>query len=103
MSLSTLRKIVGGSQVSRQPLRRPSRRPGVEALEDRRMLSATLVVGGANDPAAQYHTINAAVTAANPGDTIRVDAGTYHESVNVTKTLTFVANHRRGDVIVDPG
>jgi parallel beta-helix repeat protein len=67
------------------------------------MLSATLVVGGANDPAAQYSTINAAVTAANPGDTIRVDAGTYHESVNVTKTLTFVANHRRGDVIVDPG
>jgi parallel beta-helix repeat protein len=36
-----------------------------------------------------YTTISSAVTAATAGDTIKVCAGIYAETVNVTKTLTF--------------
>ena len=39
-------------------------------------------------PGAQYSSIQAAVTAAKPGDTINVCAGTYHEQVTVNKKLT---------------
>lgn len=39
-------------------------------------------------PGAQYTSIQAAVTAAHPGDTINVCSGTYHEQVTVTKKLT---------------
>jgi hypothetical protein len=35
-----------------------------------------------------FPTIQAAVTAANPGDTILADAGSYAENVTVNKTLT---------------
>jgi parallel beta-helix repeat protein len=52
----------------------------------------TLVVG--NDPTqckdAQYTTINAAVLAAQPGDTVRVCPGTYPEYVVVNKPLELV-------------
>ena len=37
-----------------------------------------------------YSTIQAAVNAANPGDTILVDSGTYNESVNCTKAVDLV-------------
>src|SRR5207244_1130256 len=39
---------------------------------------------------ATYPTINAAVAAANPGDTIKVCPGTYNENVAVNKRLTFL-------------
>lgn len=39
---------------------------------------------------ATYPTISAAVAAASAGDTIKVCAGTYNESVNVNKTLTIL-------------
>jgi hypothetical protein len=52
---------------------------------------ATLTVGNpATCPGATYPTINAAVVAASPGDTIKVCAGTYPETVVVTKQLTFL-------------
>ncbi|MEU8586775.1 right-handed parallel beta-helix repeat-containing protein [Streptomyces sp. NPDC048664] len=54
--------------------------------------AAELLVGTAGptcvDP--QYATIQAAVTAAAPGATIRVCAGTYPETVEVDKPLTFL-------------
>src|SRR5207237_2179540 len=109
MVLSTLRKWVGGSRgtqrVSAGPRHRRRFQPRVESLEDRAVPSAMLMVDDdhAQCPTAQYTSINAAVAAAQPGDTIHVCAGTYHESVTVNKTLTFVADHHGGDVIVDPG
>ena len=51
-------------------------------------------------PTAKFTTIQSAVDAANPGDTIRVCAGTYVEQVSISKALTI-----RGDngAIVMPG
>src|SRR5436305_14866387 len=52
----------------------------------------TLVVG--NDPTqckdAKYSSINAAIAAAQNGDTIRVCAGTYTENVIVNKSVELV-------------
>ncbi len=41
-------------------------------------------------PAATFTSISAAVAAANPGDTIKVCAGTYNELVQVDRTLTIL-------------
>ena len=56
---------------------------GVESLEARQLMAAHIV----GSPAV-FPTIQAAVNAANPGDTVKVDAGTYHESVVINKHLT---------------
>jgi parallel beta-helix repeat protein len=77
--------------------------PRLDFLEDR-LVPSTLFVDDdhAQNANAQYTSIGAAVAAAQPGDTIRVFAGNYNESVNVDKTLTFVADRRGGSVVVDP-
>ena len=46
---------------------------------------------------ASYSTISAAVAAANPGDTIKVCAGIYPETVNVDKPLTFLGAQAGND------
>ena len=56
---------------------------------------ATLTVGGGG-----YNTINAAVSAASSGDTIRVHAGTYAEEVELSKNVT-VTDFGDGAVWVD--
>lgn len=48
-----------------------------------------------------HSTIQSAVTAASPGDTIEVCAGTYTESVVITDPLTIVANDTGGAVVLD--
>src|SRR5690349_21616061 len=60
-------------------------RLSVEALEDRVVPAAPV-----HDLTTHldYSTIQAAVNAANPGDVIQVDAGTYPESVTINKALT---------------
>ncbi len=108
MSLSTLSRLFGGSSPRRTTgptLLTRRARLRVQALEDRLVPSAVLMVDDdrAQCPTAQYTSINAAVAAAQPGDTIHVCAGTYHESVTVNMPLTFVADHHGGDVVVDPG
>ncbi|MEW6086989.1 MAG: PKD domain-containing protein [bacterium] len=47
--------------------------------------SAEINVGG---PAGDYTTIQEAVNAADPGDTINVAAGTFNENVTIDKTIT---------------
>jgi len=51
---------------------------------------------------ASYHgSIYSAITAANPGDTIKVCAGTYYESPIVNKSITLMGNNATYDAIVD--
>jgi parallel beta-helix repeat protein len=49
------------------------------------------------------HSINRGITAASPGWTVNVEAGTYAENVVITKSLTLdgVAGHP-ADVVIDP-
>ncbi len=67
-----------------------------ESLESRQLLSATLTVDDTPGTGAQFSTIQAAVNAASPGDTVKVAAGVYNETVTVDKSLNIVgaqANH----------
>jgi parallel beta-helix repeat protein len=68
------------------PRRKSAARPGLEALEDR-WVPATLTVGSGQS----FATINAAYSMANPGDTIKVFAGTYQEQVTLSKKVALVA------------
>jgi nitrous oxidase accessory protein len=49
-----------------------------------------------------YPTIEEAVNAANPGDTIYVKAGIYHEPINVTKSVSLVGENRK-TTLIDKG
>ncbi|MBN1390747.1 MAG: right-handed parallel beta-helix repeat-containing protein [Candidatus Thermoplasmatota archaeon] len=70
---------------------------------DEETRASTLYVG--NDQT--YKTINAAVAAASDGDTIRIYAGIYHETLSISKSLTFqgngsaitIINHTTSEVI----
>jgi len=70
-------------------------RPRLEYLEERAVPSATLLVDddGVQKPNAQFTSINAAILAANPGDTIKVFPGTYNESVLVNKSVALLGVH----------
>jgi len=107
MHLSHPPRLPESRRVKNQRATRPATGPRLrlEALEDRLVPSTVRMVDDdhAQAPNAAYTSINAAVAASQPGDTIRVFAGTYHESVTVPRTLTFVADRRGGDVVVDPG
>jgi nitrous oxidase accessory protein NosD len=69
-----------------QDKRKSTYRPRLEFLENR-LAPATLHVGPTAEP---YTSIEAAVMAAHPGDTIKVDPGIYHEHVVVDKPLTIL-------------
>ena len=90
-----------GFRSMKSKAKAPSNRhfkPRAEALE-RRELLATLLVDddGLQFRDADYTTIQEAVNAANPGDTIRVAAGRYEESVNVDKELTILGAQANKD------
>jgi hypothetical protein len=85
------------SLLSRRPISSARRhRLRVELLEDR-CVPATLFVDPNVAATAQiFPTIAAAVNGAHANDTIRVVAGTYHESVTVNKPgLTILGNQVR--------
>ncbi|AFK08057.1 hypothetical protein Theba_2444 [Mesotoga prima MesG1.Ag.4.2] len=50
-----------------------------------------LIVG---DPDGQYKNIQAAIDAANPGDTIRILSGTYKESLSISKEIKLEGSSR---------
>lgn len=50
--------------------------------------AATITVGPGGAPDYDYATIQAAINAADPGNTIQVAAGTYTERLMVTKAIT---------------
>ncbi len=55
-----------------------------------------------DDGPADFHTIQEAINAANPGDTIYVKAGIYYENVIVNKTITLIGESK-SDCLVDGG
>jgi nitrous oxidase accessory protein NosD len=64
--------------------RRREYRPGVAVLESRRLLSTFVVDDDLKQrPDAQFQSIQAAVDAAGPDDTVKVYPGTYREQVTV--------------------
>lgn len=79
-----------GSQTVRKPLVRRPRLPLCLELLEARDVPATLFVDTHPPLLGAFTTITAAVNAAHDGDTIKVAPGTYHEGVDVTKSLTII-------------
>jgi parallel beta-helix repeat protein len=82
----------------------PTRPKAVPGVSTNTAGASTLVVDddGADCPNADFATIQAAVTDAEPGTTILVCAGTYFEQVTIAKNdLRLLAKGKPGDVILD--
>ena len=78
-------------------------RPKLEVMDDRLVPAVLFVDDDKGQKAnAQYTSIQAAVTAALPGDTVRVYKGTYREQVTVGKRLTLEAVGKQEAVIQPP-
>jgi parallel beta-helix repeat protein len=76
--MNVLSRNTGGRAAG--PRKAGSARPRLEFLEGREV-PATLMVGSTE----HYSSINAAILAAHPGDTIKVDPGMYAEQVVIGK------------------
>jgi parallel beta-helix repeat protein len=61
----------------------------------------TLYVGGSGE--GNYSTIQSAIDAANPGDTIFVYNGTYYENVNINKDSISLIGEDKKNTIIDGG
>ena len=84
MARYTLRKLLGvRNQLVSLRRMRPICRLRVQTLEDRVTPSVTDLTTHLS-----YPTIQAAVNAANTGDTLLADPGTYNEHVTINKSLT---------------
>jgi parallel beta-helix repeat protein len=59
--------------------------------------STTYYVGGSGP--ANYTSIQAAIDAANPGDTVFVHSGTYYENVVVDKTINLIGENQNTTII----
>jgi len=91
MLFESLRRLVSRKRVKNT--RRKTFVPQVDILEDRRLLAAvTRFVDDSYHPgqlnSTHFNTIQEAVDAAKPGDTVRVLPGLYNEAVVVNKKLT---------------
>jgi hypothetical protein len=90
--LSLLTAVVDNSNRGRGPSRRnPSVRPGLEALEERQVLSTLFLTPGGND-ATHFSTLQAAYNAARPGDVIQVEPGAVVSdpsgTISIAKSIT---------------
>ncbi|MDQ2807761.1 MAG: C25 family cysteine peptidase [Chloroflexota bacterium] len=85
-------------EESRAPLGAP---PVLRPVDPKQPLASLYVdpadICGGNIPC--YTTIQAAVNAANAGDTVNVGPGTYRENVIVTKPLTLAGTNQRNTVV----
>jgi len=54
-----------------------------------------------DDGPADFHTIQEAINAANPGDTVFVRTGTYYEHIVINETLSVIGENRDATVIDD--
>ena len=72
-----------------------TRRLRFESLEDRRVLTTLWVDPTAPNGTTIFAKIGDAVTAAHSGDTVKVVAGSYLETVNVVKPLTIIGGQVR--------
>jgi parallel beta-helix repeat protein len=85
MVLTALRKLFRARKSSPPRRRAGACRPAVESLESR-LVPSTLVVGKpGSSPRPDFTSIQAAINAAHPGDTIRVGPGTYQEQLTISK------------------
>jgi len=56
-----------------------------------------------DDGPADFHIIQEAINSANPGDTIYVKNGTYHEHLVVNKPLTLIGEHKKSTIVDGSG
>ena len=91
------KRVLSSGRRRRQPESRRPFRPSLECLEER-SVPAVLHVG-TSEP---YHTIASALLAANPGDTVLVQPGTYQEAVNITKNNITLEGVNQSAIIESP-
>ncbi len=103
MLLRGIRTMLRRSQSAPHPVRPWHARPRLESLEVR-AVPATLAVGKdlVNDMVRHtFSSIQAAIDAAAPDDTIRISAGTYTEQLTITKdNVDLIADGGKGGVTI---
>ena len=87
-----LNRLTRSAHWARRAPARGRRRPRLERLEDRLAPAVHDLTTGNT-----FATIQQAVNAANPADTLLADPGTYAESVMVNKSLTIEGNQHGVD------
>jgi parallel beta-helix repeat protein len=85
MFRNLVRRLTRSRSARPSPRRPAGLRPAVEALESRVVPTVLIVAKPGSHYKHDFTTIQAAVNAANPGDTIKVEPGTYQEQVTVSK------------------
>ncbi|WP_369058391.1 hypothetical protein ABOZ73_12045 [Caulobacter sp. 73W] len=100
-TVTGLTKIVGGWEVTSSDTSTTDTLKGVDIIDDAGSGRILLVGTGGTAGSGGFATINAALAVAQAGDTIRIAAGTYAESVVIDKAdLTIVGD---GDATVIQG
>jgi F-box protein 11 len=95
MTFRFLRRFLVAANAGTRP--KPAFRPALESMEDR-LVPAVLQVGAGET----YHTIGAALQAAQPGDTVRVHPGAYREAIQITENDITLEGVNQAAVLLAP-